>query len=81
MILHFVSTSFKVLIASLVTGIALSWSGVAPADLLAALGLTPEDLLRYGAAAVSWAAPNILLGGMVILPVWLMVMIFRPPRN
>jgi hypothetical protein len=28
---------------------------------------------------ISWAAPNILVGAMVILPVWFLLYLFRPP--
>ena len=30
---------------------------------------------------VLWALPNIVLGSMVIVPVWLVVYLFRPPRG
>ncbi|MEZ5799948.1 MAG: DUF6460 domain-containing protein [Nitratireductor sp.] len=30
---------------------------------------------------VVWAIPNIVLGSMVIVPVWLVVFLFRPPRG
>jgi hypothetical protein len=35
-----------------------------------------EDMARRG---LSWAAPNLLVGAMVILPVWFPLYLFRPP--
>jgi Domain of unknown function (DUF6460) len=42
-------------------------------------GVTPDrivDLLRQG---FTWALPNLLLGSLIIVPVWLVVFLFRPP--
>jgi len=66
--------------ASLTIGAALSYCHVGPTELLSSVGLTPDqalDLARQGAA---WALPNILLGSAVLLPVWLVLFMFRPPR-
>ena len=37
-----------------------------------------EDLTRRG---LSWAAPNLLVGAMVIVPVWFLFYLFRPPGS
>jgi hypothetical protein len=29
---------------------------------------------------VAWAMPNLTLGALIIVPVWLVVYLFRPPR-
>lgn len=79
--LHYVSAVLKITLVSLATGAALSAFDITAADVLAELGLTPEnvlDMLRRGAA---WAIPNIVLGSMVILPVWLVIYLLRPPRG
>ena len=34
------------------------------------------ELARQG---LSWALPNLLLGSLIIVPVWLVVFLFRPP--
>jgi hypothetical protein len=47
--------------------------------LIREFGLTTErveDLARRGFA---WALPNVLLGALVILPVWFLLYLFRPP--
>jgi hypothetical protein len=36
------------------------------------------ELLQTGA---TWALPNIILGSMVIVPIWLVVALLRPPRG
>jgi Family of unknown function (DUF6460) len=35
-----------------------------------------EDLARQG---VAWALPNLLLGALVIVPVWFVLFLLRPP--
>lgn len=78
---RFVTGVFKILVVSLVTGAGLSMLDVSAHDILVEMGLTPErvvELLQIGAA---WALPNIILGSMVIVPVWLVVALFRPPRG
>jgi hypothetical protein len=37
-----------------------------------------EDLARRGFA---WAVPNLMLGAVVILPVWFLLYLFRPPSR
>jgi len=76
-----ISGAFKIVVISLLTGAALSALDLSAADILIELGLTPErvvELLQVGAA---WALPNIILGSMVIVSVWLVVALFRPPRG
>jgi len=78
---RFITGVFKILVVSLVTGAGLSALDLSAADILIELGLTPErvmDLLQVGAA---WALPNIILGSMIIVPIWLVVALFRPPRG
>ncbi|QDZ01666.1 hypothetical protein FQ775_15520 [Nitratireductor mangrovi] len=72
---------FKIAVVSLITGAGLSAFDITAADILADLGLTPEnvlDLLQRGAA---WAVPNIVLGSMVIVPIWLVIYLLKPPRG
>jgi hypothetical protein len=75
------STLVKILVASLITGVVLAKLNLSAEQILSEVGLTPErvmDMLQKGAA---WAVPNIVLGSMVIVPVWLVVYLFRPPRG
>ena len=72
-------TLVKVLLASLIVGTILGHFGISPDQLAKAAGLSPdkiEDLAREG---VAWALPNLLLGALVIVPIWFVVFLFRPP--
>jgi uncharacterized membrane protein YcfT len=77
---EFVRTLVKLVVASLILGSGLAYFGVTAEKLLREVGLTPEqamDLVRRG---LDWAMPNITLGAIVIVPVWLVMYLFRPPR-
>jgi hypothetical protein len=72
-------TLVKVAVASLIVGTVLAHFGITADQVLKDVGVTPErivDLLRQG---FIWALPNLLLGSLIIVPIWLVVYLFRPP--
>lgn len=75
------SSLIKIAIASLITGVVLTKLDLSAEQILLELGLTPEVVMEQLEKGVQWALPNIVLGSMVILPVWLVVYLFRPPRS
>lgn len=75
------STTVKIAVASLATGIVLQKLNLSAEEILTELGLTPDSVLGAINSGVTWAVPNVILGSMVILPVWLVVYLFRPPRS
>lgn len=81
MLYRITATAFKIALASLVVGVLLSSLNVTAEQVLADLGLTPEDVKRWLSKGVEWAVPNILLGAVIIVPVWIIVYLFRPPRS
>ncbi|PHP66263.1 hypothetical protein CSC94_15145 [Zhengella mangrovi] len=77
----FLAGLFKILVISLITGAGLSALNLSAADILQQLGLTPERVLGLLQRGAEWAIPNIVLGSMIIVPVWLVVYLLRPPRS
>ncbi|HEX4408099.1 MAG TPA: DUF6460 domain-containing protein [Xanthobacteraceae bacterium] len=74
-------TFVKVLIASLIVGTVMAHFGITTEQLAKSAGLTIsperiEDLARQG---ITWALPNLLLGALIIVPVWFVIYLFRPP--
>lgn len=72
-------TLVKVAVASLIVGTILSHFGITAEALLRETGVTPERVYDYGRRAWDWAAPNVMLGALVIVPIWFLVFLFRPP--
>lgn len=75
------SIAIKIVIASTLVGAALSAFDITAAEVLARAGITPELVTRLAGQALEWALPNMVLGSMVIVPVWFLVMLLRPPRG
>ena len=73
------STLVKVAVASLIVGTVLAHFGITADQLLKDFGITPERLLELLRQGFAWALPNLLLGALIIVPVWLLVFLFRPP--
>jgi hypothetical protein len=69
----------KVVVASLIVGTILSHFGITAEHLIKDFGLSYERIEDIARRALSWAAPNLLVGAMVILPVWFLLYLFRPP--
>jgi hypothetical protein len=73
------STLVKVAVASLIVGTVLAHFGITADQVLKDMGVTPERLSELARQAFAWALPNVLLGSIVIVPVWLVAFLFRPP--
>jgi hypothetical protein len=71
----------KILIASLITGFVLAKLDLSAEQILLELGMTPQNVIEILERSVTWAVPHLVLGSMVIVPVWLVVYLFRPPRG
>ena len=57
---------------------------VFPSELESAMqktGLSAERIEDYARRGFAWAWPNVLLGSLVIVPIWFLVYLFRPPRR
>ena len=76
---RFTRTVVKVLVASLIVGTILAHFGLTPDELMRAAGLSTERLEELARAGLAWALPNLLLGSLVIVPVWFLLYLFRPP--
>jgi acetyl-CoA acetyltransferase len=79
MLARLFSTLVKVAVASLIVGTVLAHFGITADQILKDMGVTPERLAELARQAFAWALPNLLLGLLIIVPVWLLVFLFRPP--
>ena len=71
----------KIAVASLIVGTILTHFGITPEKLVKEFGFSfdrIEDMARRG---LSWAVPSLMVGAMVILPVWFLFYLFRPPGS
>ena len=75
----FLRTLVKVAVASLIVGTILDHFGITAGVLLREVGLTPERLGEMARHGLAWALPNVLLGALIIVPIWFVAYLFRPP--
>ena len=72
-------TVVKVAVASLVVGTILAHFGITAEQLMRELGLSVERVEELARKGFDWALPNVLLGSLVIVPIWFLIYLFRPP--
>ena len=75
----FLRTLVKVTIASLIVGTVLAHFGITADQVIGEVGLSQRQLVDLAERAASWALPNLLLGALVIVPIWFLLYLFRPP--
>jgi len=75
----FLRTLVKVAVASLIVGTILAHFGITTDQLIREFGLSQDRIMELARQGVTWALPNLLLGSLVIVPVWFVIYLFRPP--
>lgn len=70
-------TIFKLLIASLVVGFVLSAVGVTPESIIARFGGSLRDAFDMVASLAAGTFEYIVLGALLVVPVWLVVVLLR----
>lgn len=66
-----VSTIVKLAIFSLIVGFALAFFGIEPRNLITGLGSTVVEIYEIILRFLQWAMKYILLGAVVVVPIWL----------
>jgi uncharacterized protein DUF6460 len=77
----FLRTLVKVAVASLIVGTVLAHFGITTEQLMREFGLSQDRIMELARQGVTWALPNLLLGALVIVPVWFVIYLFRPPSS
>ena len=77
----FLSTLIKIAVFSLLVGAGLSFVNISAQDILGTVGLSPIQLWIYMIEFRDWAIPNMILGAFIVVPVWLVIYLFQPPRS
>lgn len=64
-------TVFQLIFLSLIVGLLLSWFGVTPANFWNSMGNLAVQAWESGVAFFDWALIYIIIGGAVVVPVYL----------
>lgn len=62
---------WKLLLASLLVGLLLDFLGISPIDLIHNIPETVGKIIDYGISAVKWGGKYVLLGAIIVVPVWI----------
>lgn len=71
------ATIVQLLVWSIVVGVVLSALGITPFNLFERLGLIARRISDLGFGAFHWAAQYVLLGAVIVVPVWLVMRLLR----
>lgn len=77
MISTLISSAIKVAIACLIVGLILSAFGVDPWQIYAWVGATVDDAFAGFAGFFSWAWRYIVIGAVIVVPLWLLLFLLR----
>lgn len=78
---HVLRTAVRLILASLVIGLLLSVAGVTPLDVLDNIADVAIGLWDMTTGAIGWAGSYILLGALVVLPLWGVAWLWRRLRG
>jgi len=74
-------TLFRLLLASFAVGFALTVFDIRPEDVLRNLDDVAHGLFSTAVEAVRWAIPYILIGAVVVAPIWLVITLWKAVRR
>ena len=74
-------TLLRLFFFSLIVGLVLSALNVSPESVLGTIGGTVESIFLVVVDAVNWAVPFVLIGAVVVLPIWLVLAALRFARR
>jgi hypothetical protein len=64
-------TVLRILLASLVVGMVMAWFNVQPRDILHWVTGNIDEAMANAQAWIGWAIKYVLLGAVVVVPIWL----------
>lgn len=81
MLFDLVSILWRLAVVSAAIAVILHFLGTDATEVLSQINATPADIGALIARGWSLALPNLMLGIVVIIPLWLIIFMMRPPRN
>lgn len=71
----------KLLVVSLLVGMMLAFFDMKPEELLASLGGTVKSIFQVLVSLVEWMVPYVLLGAVVVIPIWVIMLVWKYFRS
>jgi hypothetical protein len=80
MIYNALSTLVKFVLVAVFVGAVLNEFNISTDEVLADVGLTPTHIMQILREGIDWALPHFILGALVLIPIWLIIFLLKPPR-
>jgi len=77
-LVQLLSLCLKIAIASLITGMSMSYFNLTIESFLDKFGFTKTEFIAWIMQAFEWMMPNIILGSFIIIPIWLVILLLTP---
>lgn len=71
----------RLVVLSIVVGVVLSAIGITPQNLFGSLNLLARRLYDMGFGAIDWILQYLILGAMVVVPIWLIARLLGAGRK
>jgi len=78
---HIRESLIKVLLASFVIGVLLAFFNIDPTELLENFGETIQSIFEIVARVIEWAVKYVLLGAVLVVPIWLILFFIGKARG
>jgi len=72
---------FRLLILSVLVGFLLEMVGLNPLNILDSLDLLIQRIREMGFDTLRWLSRYVLLGAIVVLPIWFVIRLVRSPQG
>lgn len=76
-----IAVAIRLAILSIIVGLVLSFFGITPYNLYYILNDLARRIYDMGFDAFRWAGDYLILGAMVVIPIWLLVRLLRSGSN
>ena len=80
-LVQLLSLCLKIAIASLITGMSMSYFNLTIESFLDKFGFTKTEFIAWMMQAFEWMMPNMILGSFIIIPIWLVILLLTPPSR
>jgi hypothetical protein len=71
----------RLVLVSILVGVVLSALGLDPFDIVRSIQRLIESIWNLGFDAFRWLWRYLLLGAVIVVPIWLLMRIFNAPRG
>lgn len=76
-----ITTILKLLVLSLLVGLGLHWLDLTPLDLIENLGESARRFFEWLRGFLGWAVDYVLVGAMIVVPLWLIMLLVNRFRR